>query len=51
MFLNLAEDTINAEKLSNITKPSGVMVESVRLLVKNRSPEMPMELMLIGNVD
>ena len=44
-----SEDIIYAEELSSITKPNGVTVERVRLWVKNGSPAMRMEPILVGN--
>ena len=44
-----SEDIIYAEELSSITKPNGVTVEQVRLWVKNGSPAMRMEPILVGN--
>ena len=46
-----SEDIIYAEELSSITKPNGVTVEPVRLWVKNGSPAMRMEPILVGNKD
>ena len=46
-----SEDIIYAEELSSITKPNGVTVERVRLWVRNGSPAMRMEPILVGNDD
>ena len=46
-----SEDIIYAEELSSITNPNGVTVERVRLWVKNGSPAMRMEPILVGNKD
>ena len=43
-----SEDIIYAEELSSITKPNGVTVERVRLWVRNGSPAMRMEPILVG---
>ena len=43
------EDILYVEELSNLTKPNGVTVERVRLWVRNGSPAMRMEPLLVGN--
>ena len=46
-----SEDIIYAEELSSITKPNGVTVERVRLWVRNGSPAMRMEPILVGSAE
>ncbi len=44
-----SEDILYAEELSSLSKPNGVTVEQFRLWVKNGSPAMKMEPVLVGN--